>query len=41
VVLFEAQAGTFDRFWMKSVGFWCDAEPVLRRGYEGILAGYR
>jgi len=40
-VLFEAESGAFDRFWMQAVGFWCDAEPVLRRGYEGILAEYR
>jgi predicted nucleotidyltransferase len=39
VVLFEAGAGTFDKFWLEAVTFWCDAEPVLRAGYDAVLAG--
>ncbi len=39
--LFEAREGVFDRFWTQAVTFWCDAEPVLRRGYEELLAEYR
>lgn len=35
-VIFE-QADEFRRFWLEAVGFWCDAEPVLRRGYERVL----
>ena len=25
------------RFWFDAVSFWCDAEPLLRSGYETIL----
>lgn len=39
--LFEARDGAFHRFWMEAVSFWCDAEPILRPGYEAILAEYR
>jgi predicted nucleotidyltransferase len=39
VVVFEATAGIFDRFWFEAVSFWCDAAPVLRAGYEAILDG--
>lgn len=41
VVLYEGLPGAFERFWMEAVTFWCDAEPILRRGYEGLLAEYR
>jgi predicted nucleotidyltransferase len=37
VVLFELEKGLFERFWFDAVSFWCDAEPVLRAGYEEIL----
>ncbi len=39
-VVFEANgaAGAAERFWLQAVGFWCDAEPVLRRGYDRVLA---
>jgi len=40
-VVFEARDGLFDRFWMDAVTFWCDAEPVLRSGYEAVLERYR
>lgn len=39
-VLYETREGAFDCFWMEAVTFWCDAEPVLRRGYEAVLAEY-
>lgn len=35
--MFEAEPGTFARFWFETVSFWCDAEPVLRAGYEDVL----
>lgn len=38
-VVHEAEPGAFARFWMEAVGFWCDAEPILRRGYETVLRG--
>lgn len=38
--LFEAREGIFADFWMQAVSFWCDMEPVLRPGYEAILAEY-
>jgi predicted nucleotidyltransferase len=38
VVLFEREAGSFERFWMEAVSFWCDAGPILKAGYEAILA---
>jgi predicted nucleotidyltransferase len=39
VPLHEAVAGEFRRFWWNAVSFWCDAEPVLRRGYDDVLRG--
>lgn len=39
-VLYEAREGVFESFWVQAVTFWCDAEPVLSRGYEAVLAGY-
>lgn len=39
--LFEAEDGAFARFWFEAVSFWCDAGPILRRGYEAILREYR
>jgi predicted nucleotidyltransferase len=37
-VLYEEAPGTFPRFWMDAVSFWCDAGPLLRAGYEDVLA---
>lgn len=37
-VLYQADPESFERFWRAAVTFWCDAEPLLRRGYEAILA---
>lgn len=36
--LFQAADGIFEQFWLDAVGFWCDAGPVLRHAYEGLLA---
>ena len=36
-VLFEREPGRFDRFWLEAVGFWCDAQSILRAGYEDVL----
>lgn len=37
-VLYAAAEGAFERFWLEAVSFWCDAEPVIRAGYAGVLA---
>jgi predicted nucleotidyltransferase len=37
-VVFEAHADAFARFWLEAVDFWCDAGPVIRAGYEDVLA---
>lgn len=37
-VLYAATQGAFERFWLEAVSFWCDAEPVIRAGYAGVLA---
>lgn len=31
------RADEFRRFWLEAVGFWCDAEPVLRGGYDRVF----
>jgi predicted nucleotidyltransferase len=36
-VLHAAEAVTFERFWLEAVSFWCDAGPVIREGYAGVL----
>jgi len=38
VPVFEASAGSADGFRLEAAQFWCDAEAVLRRGYEGVLS---
>jgi predicted nucleotidyltransferase len=38
-VVHEAEPGLFDRFWFDAVSFWCDAGPILERGYETVLKG--
>ncbi len=40
-ILFETTAGTFERFWLEAVSFWCDAGPVLEEAYEAVLEGLR
>jgi predicted nucleotidyltransferase len=36
--LYQADADVFPRFWTAAVSFWCDAGPLLRAGYEDVLA---
>jgi hypothetical protein len=31
----------FERFWLDAVSFWCDAEPIVRRGYDELLGELR
>ena len=33
--------GAFEWFWIAAVSFWCDAGPVIRAGYEGVLSSLR
>ena len=37
-LVYEARAGVSDEFQFEAVRFWCDAGPVLQRGYEDVLA---
>ena len=37
MLIFEARAGLFDGFWFDAVQFWCDAGPLLERGYAEVL----
>lgn len=37
-LVFEARPGVGDRFRLEAARFWCDAAPVLQRGYEDVLA---
>ena len=38
VVVFEATPGCAERFRLAAAQFWCDAAPVLQRGYDDVLA---
>jgi predicted nucleotidyltransferase len=38
VVVFESQPGAFARFWLEAVHFWCEAGPLIRAGYDDVLA---
>jgi predicted nucleotidyltransferase len=38
VLLEEGASGSFARFWLDAVRFWCDARTVLEPGYEAVLA---
>lgn len=37
-IVVEIARGDFARFWFDAVSFWCDMQPVLRRGYDAVLA---
>lgn len=37
-VLHADDEARFERFWLDAVSFWCDAEPIVRRGYDELLA---
>jgi predicted nucleotidyltransferase len=39
VVIVEARPGIADAFRLEAARFWCDAEPVLQRGYRETLEG--
>jgi predicted nucleotidyltransferase len=39
LVVHEIEPGLFDRFWFDAVSFWCDAGPILAKGYETVLRG--
>ena len=36
--VFEARPDAFARFWLEAVDFWCDGGPLIRAGYEDVLA---
>lgn len=38
VIVFEATDGTFARFWFDAVSYWCDMGPIIRAGYDDVLA---
>ena len=35
--VFARDPDEWNRFWTNAVSFWCDAGPVLRQAYAGIL----
>ena len=37
-LIFEAEPDLADRFRLEAAQFWCDAAPLLERGYEDVLA---
>ena len=37
-VVYEARARLAERFRLEAAQFWCDAAPVLQRGYDEVLA---
>jgi predicted nucleotidyltransferase len=39
IVLFESRPRLAEQFRLDAVGFWCDAQPVLQRGYRAVLEG--
>ena len=36
-VLFESRPGLGEQFRFEAVGFWCDVQPLLQRGYQSVL----
>ncbi len=38
VVVYADDPARYEQFWLGAVSFWCDAEPILREGYDRILA---
>jgi hypothetical protein len=38
LLVLEARRGLAERFCLEAAQFWCDAAPVLERGYEQVLA---
>lgn len=39
LLLFEAQKGEYEKFWLQVLNFWCDVSPLLQREYESLLEG--
>lgn len=39
VMLFESRARLGEQFRLDAIGFWCDAQPILQRGYHAVLKG--
>ena len=37
-VVFERAPQIFARYWLDAVDFWCDASPIIQRGYDRVLA---
>jgi predicted nucleotidyltransferase len=37
-VIHERHPGIADAFRLDAVRFWCDAEPIIQRGYDAVLA---
>ena len=37
-LVYEARPGLGERFCLEAAQFWCDAAPVLQRGYDDVLA---
>jgi predicted nucleotidyltransferase len=35
--VFLSDPGEWPRFWIDAVSFWCDALPVIRGAYAGVL----
>lgn len=38
LALFESEPRVMESFSLDAADFWCDAEPILRRGYDDVLA---
>ena len=36
-LIYEATPGLFDQFRLDATRFWCEAAPLLQRGYEEVL----
>ncbi|HUE97346.1 MAG TPA: nucleotidyltransferase domain-containing protein [Longimicrobiaceae bacterium] len=41
IPMFQRRPDAFARFWFEAVSFWCDAGPVIRAGYDDLLAELR
>ncbi|MCC6128079.1 MAG: hypothetical protein IT584_02635 [Chlamydiae bacterium] len=39
LLLFEAQKGEYEKFWLEVLNFWCDVSPQLQREYTFLLEG--
>jgi len=41
MLIHEATPGAYHRFWLDALSFWCDAGPIIERGYEAMLSGLK